>query len=127
MKCEMLFQDLKSRYLFINKTQTIAARLFTSITVRIFNQYFPNKRQQENLCADFIKNRLQHRWFSLIFAKFLRTNFLKNTPSGSFYTILYSKYHLFFQTSSFHQTNSLNYRKNTIWIIVRGVSHWPYW
>ena len=43
-----------------------------------------NKAAELKTC-NFIKKRLQHRCFSLKFAKFLRTLFLQNTSSGHFW------------------------------------------
>ena len=34
--------------------------------------------------ATLLKKSLWHRWFSVGFAKFLRTPFLQNTPGGCF-------------------------------------------
>ena len=88
--------------LFNAKPQTIleaAFRKFFKILINFSNftgntcaKPLFNKAARLKACS-FVKKRLQHRYFSVNFGKYLRTPFLQNTSSGCFCTSkqLYNK------------------------------------
>ena len=83
------------------RTYSRSSHQICSIKKRIFNIFL---NSQENTCVgvpfliklqaslqafSFIKKRLQHRFFPVDFAKFLKASFKKNPPDDYFYTELF--------------------------------------